>query len=190
MEKITRASEKSFIFESSIISSAKYLSLKRVRYILYSIILILIWSIIRPRTMYKEYDSLAEIMGWDISFIFGLICVSIVVAFGLYYYSIQYPIFGNLCFSEKMIIINIGDEHHCYPYGEIEDLKIERGATYHYEYKKDNYLFEADNWISFLYHGKVHKCEFIIDSAKKNKQFEQLVHQLRTWKQKFVYKSI
>ena len=81
---------------------------------------------------------------------------------------------------------------------EIEDFKIERGATHHYAEistphgtQRDLYPPEShDNWISFTHNGKSYKHEFSIMDEHINARFEVIILELRRKYPDFYYASI
>jgi hypothetical protein len=134
--------------------------------------------------------SLQERLGLDIGNVIGLLLIVVTIAGIIYFHSIQFEEKGEIRFSDKGIQVFNQSHNFLIKFEEIENLKIERGATYHYEYKRDNYLHKANNWVSFMHDEKPHKYEFIIDSSQKNEEFEQLIIELRKSRVRCEYLSI
>ena len=73
---------------------------------------------------------------------------------------------------------------------EIENLEIQRGATYHYTHQYDNELIDFNNFLRFTKNGKSYEYEFCIDSKAKNEAFENMIYSLQKNRTKLYYTSI
>lgn len=135
-------------FESSLVDGSLYRRLKHVRYTFYFLIILLVPFVYVAGGM-RAKPSMAERLGWDPGFIIFLLAAVGISALLLYAYSTRYRILGTFTITSKGIEIEGRRITGNYPFTEIQNLLIERGATYHYADNRDNYLHEADNWISF-----------------------------------------
>lgn len=179
------------LFDTKLIDSTNYRKLKGIRYSLYVLLMIIAAFLIEPQTLFKRHMSLQERMSLDFWLIIGVLLAVGAIAGIIYFYSIQFEEKGRLrIFTNGIEISKQQISDLSVDYQEMEGLKIERGATYHYEYQRDNYLHKANNWVSFEHKGKRHKHEFIIDSAVKNKEFEDMVTVLRRNRIQCEYLSI
>ncbi len=178
------------LFEATLIDSTNYKKLKWIRYSFYFVLLFIGGLLVEPRTQFQRNMSLQERLNLDFGNIVGLFLIIGTIAIIVYFYSIKFEEKGRISFFRNNIQIKDQFDTFLLKFNEIEDVLIKRGSTYHYEYQRDNYLFKANNWISFKYDKSIYKYEFIIDSAEKNKEFERLIRELRTERINFKYLSI
>ncbi|MEZ4986264.1 MAG: hypothetical protein R2795_14695 [Saprospiraceae bacterium] len=160
------------LFETKLIDSTNYRKLKWARYSLYYLLLIIGSVLVEPRGRFQRHMSLQERLDLDLGNVVGVLLIIGVITVAIYYYSIQFEKKGEVRFSNNSIQIINQFDNLLLTFDEIEDLKIVRGATYHYEYRDDNYLHEANNWVSFTCDKKRHEYEFIIDSLEKIKNLK------------------
>ena len=177
-------------FKTLLIDSSNYRNFKNIRYALYFAMIIIGAFIMQPRTQFATHPSISEKMGWNSSDIIGVLLIIGTIAFVIYSYSKTYKIEGQLTILEDKVKIENKHGIFDYRFNEMNKLEINRGATYHYEYQSDNYLHEANNWLSFHYNGETHQYEFIIDSMEKNAEFEKLVEELKNRRIGLAYLSI
>lgn len=140
--------------------------------------------------MYQRLPSIVERLQIDLGFFLMTSLIVILIAVGLYLFSTRHEEIGELTLSTNQIQIKVDDTLQTYSISNVTDLKIERGATFHYAYKERNYLQRADNWISFVASGQVHQYEFLLESIEQNRQFEILVQKLRKGRFPVFYASI
>lgn len=178
------------IFDTKLIDSSNYKKLKWVRYTLYIVLLSIGSVLVEPKTQFGLEISLQERLDLDLGNIVGILLIIGVLTASIYFYSTSYKEKGQISFFRDRILIVQELDKISLHYNDIKDLEIRRGATYHYEYQRDNYIHQANNWLSFNHNTCAYKYEFIIDSAAKNTAFESLILELRKESIKFEFKSI
>ena len=98
---------------------------------------------------------------------------------------------GYLLIDGKNIVVShILRQPLIVPIDQIEDLKISRGSTIHYNDIGNFPPEKNDNWISFTYHDQLYKLEFLIKNKKENTKFEFIINLLRRTYPRFYYESI
>ena len=178
------------LFQAPIINADRYRKLKPYRYTLYFVLIFLAGLYIKPRTIFQGYPSLLERLGISFELYFFIVILAIGLTIALYLYSKKNEEIGTLVIRNSGIEIHTNERPIFYPYSELKDLMIRRGATFHYAYKKDNYLVKTNNWISFCKSVSSSKYEFLIDSLEQNQKFEAMIQTLVKQRIKLQYRTI
>jgi len=166
------------IFKASIVSAARYRRLRKYRYGLYMTLLFYVSAIITPPTRTGKTANFIQTFNVDLEWYFSILAVLVVITFALYYYSTRHEILGELKVYLSTLQITKNGEVEFYPFKDLRNIVIERGSTYHYEYRERNYIIKTDNWIHFIHNGQQRKIEFKLDSIWHNQQFEEMISNL------------
>ncbi|MEP6795253.1 MAG: hypothetical protein ABJB16_13065 [Saprospiraceae bacterium] len=170
-----------------IINSKWYSKYRPLRYSLYVISFVLLYSTIRPlgRPSVTDYIKLNNI------YVLLSLLILIIIATGVYFYSKNYEILGSLIIGTDIISISLNNMTPVtYPVPDLKDLKISRGSTVHH-IDDTRYPPETnDNWISFTSNNIPYKYEFAIENVLENEAFEKVINELRGMYPSFYYESI
>ena len=180
-----------FIF--TIIDGKNFRKIQPFRYGLYYILIALFFIINQPKERYrnpKDYNSFAQLLGINTMLIWMLIVIIGLLTLLLHLYSKNYRHWGKIEISNSHIKIIQDSENRIFNLKNISDLVIERGSTWHYNYKEDNYLIEIDNWIKFTVNNENIEIEFAIMTMQENSNFEELIASLNNNRIDFKYFSI
>jgi hypothetical protein len=150
-------------------------------------------SVKLPHVIHGHFKlkTVASDLGINVSIMYWLLLILVLVAIPLYYYAKKYPVLGSLTLDTKQLtVMNSQGQASNYTLADLENFRISRGSTVH---KTDNGWFGPDtnnNWISFTYNKVNTKIEFAIRNEEENSQFESVVYELRSLLHGFVYTSI
>lgn len=178
------------IFEASIVSAARYRRLRKYRYGLYMTLLFYISAMLNPPTRTGKTTNFIQAFNVDLRWYFFILVILVVITLALYYYSTRHEILGELKIYPSTLQVVQNGEIEFYPFKELQKVTIERGSTYHYEYRERNYIINTDNWIHFTYNGQERKVEFQLNSFWHNQQFEEMIATLSSRKMQLEYLSI
>lgn len=180
-------------FAYQTINSNRFRKYKQIRYILYVVLIVMIFLLVPKRRVNHvkgDYFNLADMLGLNVPFILFVAISLAVLAFYLHIYSLKTQNLGQVYIDKKGIKLNENTTLQNFDFDKIKGLKIERGATWHYAYKKDNYLITFDNWLKFETSNTPINIEFNITSAEENNTFESMIEWLNNQRIEFEYFSI
>jgi hypothetical protein len=135
-------------FEYQTINSNRFRKYKQIRYIIYIVLIAMLFLLVpkrRARYIKGDYFNLADMLGLNVPFVLLVTILLAVAALYLHFYSLKTQNIGQVCIDEKGIKLNVNNSLQNFDFNDIKGLKIERGSTWHYAYKKDNYLITFDN---------------------------------------------
>jgi len=150
-------------------------------------------SVKLPHVVHGHFTlkTVASDLGINVTIMYWLLLLLVLVAIPLYYYAKKYPVLGNLILDTKQLTITDSKgQVSNYILADLEKLRISRGSTVH---KTDNGWFGPDtnnNWISFTNNDVKTNIEFAIRNEEENSQFEFVVYELRYLMDGFVFTSI
>lgn len=164
---------------------------KYYRYAIYFILLAL-WAMQRKTgSPFSATVSVLEELNLTRSIYLGLVVFFVALAIVLHTHATDFKVLGRIMINSNGIELEEeGGVTASYAFVEMYGLKIRRGATYHYDYKKRNYLVRHNNWIEFTHGGEQYAFEFKLESAAQNKLFEEMIAVLKQMAVKFQYLSI
>jgi heme/copper-type cytochrome/quinol oxidase subunit 2 len=168
-------------FEYQTINSDRFRKYKQIRYIIYIVLIVMLFLLVpkrRARYSKGDYFNLADMLGLNVPFVFLVTILLAVAALYLHFYSLKTQNIGQVCIDEKGIKLNVNNSLQNFDFNDIKGLKIERGSTWHYAYKKDNYLITFDNWLRFETNNMPINIEFNLASTEENKTFESMIDSL------------
>ena len=178
------------LFTTDIIDNSRFRKLKPHRYALYFTVILIAGIGIQPRTMTNVHPSVLDRLDVPYPYYFIILVLFGLTALIFHWYSRQYVYLGKLILKSDKIQIGIDSTWKIIDFADISDLEIRRGATYHYQYKEDNYLTKCNNWISFSHKDEEVKHEFLIDSTALNTEFEEMIRYLQGRSLNLKYLSI
>ena len=198
MDNIQNMAENSnkLLFETKIIDSNIFRKLQPLRYCIYFVLIFIAFLLVRSTRRYhypyrsrEVYPNLANMLNLNENIIFIVFLALGILAVALHFYSKKYKHLGNLLIMDNEFIFKRNKSIEVFKFKDLSDIKITRGATFHYEYKDDNYLVKFDNWLSFQNNGEF-KIEFLIDSVDKNEEFEKMMNEVLKYQYDIKYFSI
>lgn len=173
------------LFSTKLINADKSRETKKYLYTLYYLLIFLGFTL---RASIEDWEDFTfPVSPGTVIFFLSMTGIGILL---LHQYSSQMEDLGKINFFEKGFELDTGIKNRFISFAEISNIKIERGSTYHYEYKSDNKLVEINNWLFFDKDGIAEKHEFIIDSAEGNTNFEKMLIALRQKRVQHVFLSI
>lgn len=98
-------------------------------------------------------------------------------------------IIGTIDFDREGISVSTDGSTQKFPYNELSDLSIERGATFHRS-DHENRPMHLDNHLRFTFREQAYHFEFRLDNEDHNELFQDLLPQLRSQGVRFRYRSI
>ena len=180
-------------FQYQIIDNNAFQKYKPLRYFLYILLILFAFIIIKIRKKNRiegQPNSISELLNFNTQLIFIILLIIGITAYFVYTYSKSYKKLGFIDINSQSITIRKENFVEIFDMNNVKYLKIERGSTWHYSHKEDNYLLHTDNWFKFMVNNVLIEIEFLIPSIECNKKFESMLMELKNQQIDFQYLSI
>ena len=146
---------------------------------MYFALIILYFLIVKARHKWTgkpvQDITFAKLLGINPKLVLVAIIILGISAIVLHWYSKRYKILGEIKIDCDAIIIEQNNIVQTFLMRDISNLLIDRGSTWKYDYRTDNYLVETDNWVKFDVNGRHFEIEFCLTTAEENKDFENMI---------------